>query len=561
MCPPGTMPPPPPPHRHSHHGEAGVGAEAGWRQARPPPVYPPYANRKELRRAAIAAAAAATATARANKNGTPASTGATIDLKEARRMGVHRGFSCNGCGMRPIVGDRYHCSVRPDYDLCEGCEATDQSKHALVKVTATTLKNQLPQWRAARAAAARARTGANVHSAAAAAHCSPFVAAMDTGADAAAVPTTTSAAVPASAVDRCANQTLKPTLRFVRHQTFPDGTRVSPGTVFNKTWLVRNEGPGTWPEGAVLCSAGGDQLSGEPVKHAVPQLEQLGELELTIQLQAPEASGRFVAYFRMQTADGQNFGQRLWADIVVDELHEVQQESDWQLIADFFAGAANGGASTSASEGQPTPVVLSRAHTADASADPFNAATSTSTTGTTSATALASAAPEQERLMSIQEATFSSLASSAASSNSGASSVVNNSTVLVAADLADSTGSAATNAAASAAPSPTVIAVERTHSDILLSDAVANVSLDNLLPRVASEPNLAASAPPAAASLKWQHELRVLSDMGFHDIDALIPLLEKHIPEEERVRRGGPRVDGLQAVVGELLLTASAFRA
>lgn len=591
--PPGMMYPPPgmplSAYRHAHRvGRGGVDA-AEWRHAAhdshcaphsvPQPPPPPFAERGELRRAAVAAAAAATAAARAKKVGEPISTtdaDTAANLKEARRMGIHRGFSCDGCGMRPIVGDRYHCSVRPDYDLCEGCEAKGQSKHALVKISATTLKNQLPQWKAARDVAAHFRCAARAqaNSASAAAHRSPFVAAMDSGASTA---TATATAVDGVTTDKAevigrVNQTLKPTLRFVRHRTFPDGTRVSPGTVFNKTWLVRNEGPGAWPEGAVLCSAGGDQLSGQPIKHAVPQLEQWGELELTIQLQAPEASGRFVAYFRMQTADGQNFGQRLWADIVVDELHEVQQESDWQLIADFFAGAANGGASTSASEGVPTPVTLSRQHT-DASSD-------ASPSNNAAATATATAALEQERLEAIQEA--SSSASSLASSAAASTASVNNSTVLVTASdaVAPDAADKATKAtkADPSSSSPTVIAVERTHSDILLSDAVANVSLENLLPRVASEPNLAVPPPPppaaaavpppvapvdvpAVSTLKWQHELRVLGDMGFHDIDALVPLLEKHIPEEERVRRGGPRVEGLQAVVGELLLTASAFRA
>jgi len=36
---------------------------------------------------------------------------------------VHEGYSCDGCGMDPIRGIRYRCTVRPDFDLCEACEA------------------------------------------------------------------------------------------------------------------------------------------------------------------------------------------------------------------------------------------------------------------------------------------------------------------------------------------------------------------------------------------------------------------------------------------------------
>ena len=36
---------------------------------------------------------------------------------------VHRGVECNGCGICPIQGIRYHCANCYDFDLCENCEA------------------------------------------------------------------------------------------------------------------------------------------------------------------------------------------------------------------------------------------------------------------------------------------------------------------------------------------------------------------------------------------------------------------------------------------------------
>jgi hypothetical protein len=42
---------------------------------------------------------------------------------QARRDGyVHRGVTCNSCGMMPILGIRYRCSNCVDFDLCENCE-------------------------------------------------------------------------------------------------------------------------------------------------------------------------------------------------------------------------------------------------------------------------------------------------------------------------------------------------------------------------------------------------------------------------------------------------------
>eukprot|EP00948_MAST-09A_sp_MAST-9A-sp1_P000990 g990.t1 len=35
---------------------------------------------------------------------------------------VHQGVLCDNCKIGPIIGTRYKCSVREDYDLCEACE-------------------------------------------------------------------------------------------------------------------------------------------------------------------------------------------------------------------------------------------------------------------------------------------------------------------------------------------------------------------------------------------------------------------------------------------------------
>jgi hypothetical protein len=47
---------------------------------------------------------------------------------------VHAGYTCDRCGMQPITGIRYRCSVRPNYDLCEKCEAAEEQPHPMVKI-------------------------------------------------------------------------------------------------------------------------------------------------------------------------------------------------------------------------------------------------------------------------------------------------------------------------------------------------------------------------------------------------------------------------------------------
>ena len=40
------------------------------------------------------------------------------DKREQQSKVVHEGVACDGCKMFPIVGIRYKCSVREDFDLC-----------------------------------------------------------------------------------------------------------------------------------------------------------------------------------------------------------------------------------------------------------------------------------------------------------------------------------------------------------------------------------------------------------------------------------------------------------
>ena len=42
---------------------------------------------------------------------------------------IHFGVACNGCGVSPILGCRYKCSVCDDYDLCEECEKKMAEEH------------------------------------------------------------------------------------------------------------------------------------------------------------------------------------------------------------------------------------------------------------------------------------------------------------------------------------------------------------------------------------------------------------------------------------------------
>jgi len=47
---------------------------------------------------------------------------------------VHSHVTCDECGVHPIVGVRYKCAIRNDYDLCATCESKRAQPHAMVKI-------------------------------------------------------------------------------------------------------------------------------------------------------------------------------------------------------------------------------------------------------------------------------------------------------------------------------------------------------------------------------------------------------------------------------------------
>lgn len=47
---------------------------------------------------------------------------------------VHRGVMCDACGVGPIIGIRYKCTGRDDYDLCSECEARTEQPFPMLKM-------------------------------------------------------------------------------------------------------------------------------------------------------------------------------------------------------------------------------------------------------------------------------------------------------------------------------------------------------------------------------------------------------------------------------------------
>jgi hypothetical protein len=111
--------------------------------------------------------------------------------------------------------------------------------------------------------------------------------------------------------------------QFIADVTVPDGTVFTPGTVFGKTWRLKNIGTCTWSTSYQLVFDSGEIMSG-PSSVNLPQSVAPGQtVDLTINLTAPTAAGSYRGYWKFQNSNGVRFGigadasKSWWVDIRV----------------------------------------------------------------------------------------------------------------------------------------------------------------------------------------------------------------------------------------------------
>jgi hypothetical protein len=106
-------------------------------------------------------------------------------------------------------------------------------------------------------------------------------------------------------------------LAFVRDVTIPDGTQMTPGQSFTKTWLVSNTGSCAWESGFIFNVVGGNSMGGVAVT-LNQRVEPGRQYEFSVPMIAPtNASGEVTGTWRLADANGSFFGDGVFVQINV----------------------------------------------------------------------------------------------------------------------------------------------------------------------------------------------------------------------------------------------------
>ena len=103
---------------------------------------------------------------------------------------------------------------------------------------------------------------------------------------------------------------------FLADVTIPDDTEIEPGTQFIKTWRIKNDGTRDWTPGFRLVFTGGAAMTGA-TSRPIPRVTAGSEVELSLELSAPNAPGTHFCDWRLQDDQGEFFGDTMYARIIV----------------------------------------------------------------------------------------------------------------------------------------------------------------------------------------------------------------------------------------------------
>ncbi len=130
------------------------------------------------------------------------------------------------------------------------------------------------------------------------------------------IPTETSTITPTIIVEASPTDQFCDNAAWVADVSVQDGTEMSPGQNFEKTWLIKNTGTCIWGEGYHMVFGYDEKMNGQA--RALPAIIAPEEtVEVTVVFSAPLTAGEYNSYWRMANTADANFGEFFYVSIVV----------------------------------------------------------------------------------------------------------------------------------------------------------------------------------------------------------------------------------------------------
>jgi len=104
---------------------------------------------------------------------------------------------------------------------------------------------------------------------------------------------------------------------YIADVTIPDGTVISPGAAFTKTWKLQNAGSSTWTTAYSLAFVSGEKMgtiSSVPIAQSVAPGAQI---DISVNMVAPASPGNYQGYWKMKNSAGQFFNDSVYVLINV----------------------------------------------------------------------------------------------------------------------------------------------------------------------------------------------------------------------------------------------------
>jgi hypothetical protein len=120
---------------------------------------------------------------------------------------------------------------------------------------------------------------------------------------------------------------------FDKDVTVPDGTEMTPGEEFTKTWRVINEGTCTWNSGYSLVFDDGDAM-GAPASIQITSgtVSRGTKLDISIDLTAPSTPGTYRGVWQLRNDSGAIFTiEGIWVEIKVVEPDVFSSDTSFEI--------------------------------------------------------------------------------------------------------------------------------------------------------------------------------------------------------------------------------------